>query len=318
MAVVSGGLLAAPPLAAEAQQPPRTLKIGFLTGAGEHFAAFQEGLRTHGYAEGRNVIIEVRSAGADNGRFPGFAAELVGSNVDIIVAATTPAALAAKKATSTIPIVFLAVGDPIGSGLVPSLARPGGNVTGISQASAEGLPAKRLEFLKVAAPNISRLAILWVVTNPSNRVQIEPLERAARTLGMKAQSLGLRDSSELPAAFATIGKQRADSLLVFPDLLTFAYLQRIVEFAAKSRRPAVYAAREFVEAGGLVSYGIDFTEVNRAAAAYVAKIFKGAKPGDLPVEQATKFELVINLKTAKALGLTIPQSLLQRADEVIQ
>ena len=303
-----------------AAQPTRTFKIGVLSGVGAQRAlgGFQEALSQLGYTEGRHVIYEKRSAGPNNTQFPSLAAELVGAHVDIIVAVSTPAALAAKTATTTIPVVFFAVADPVGTGLVTSLARPGGNVTGVSQATAEGLPGKRLELLKEAAPTVSRLAVLWVTTNPGNQVTALMLERATQALHMKIQSVGVRAPDDFTAAFRVIREQRADSLTVFPDILTFGELQRIVDFAAQNRLPAVYAYREFVEAGGFISYGIDSAAAGRAAAAFVVKILNGARASDLPVEQATKHELIINLRAAKALGLTIPQSLLLRADQVIE
>jgi len=286
-------------------------------GAQRAFDAFQDVLSQHGYTVGPHVIYEIRSAGPNNTQFPSLAAELFGANVDLIVAVSTPAALAAKTATTTVPVVFCGVADPVGTGLVTSLARPGGNVTGVSQVTAEGLPGKRLELLKEAAPKVSRLAVLWVTTKQGNRVAASLLETATQALHMKIQSVGVRAPDDFTAAFRVIREQRADSLTVFPDILTFGELQRIVDFAAENRLPAVYAFREFVEAGGLLSYGIDLSAAGRAAAALVIKILKGARASDLPVEQATKHEIVINLRTAKALGLTIPQSLLLGADQII-
>jgi ABC-type uncharacterized transport system substrate-binding protein len=319
LGTVSAGLLAAP-LVVEGQQAGKVPRIGVLmAGSRLDFRShFGEGLRAHGYDEGRNIIIEWLAAGAENTRFDALAAELVAARVDIIVAVSTPAAIAAKKATSAIPIVFTAVGDPIGTGLVTSLPRPGGNITGVSQASSEGVNAKRLEILKQAAPKVSRLAVLWVETNASHRVGMPRMELAARALGIQIQSVSVRSAPDLVTALTTIRQKRADSIVVQPDALTLVQLPRIVEFATDNRLPSAYAGREFVEAGGLLSYGINFPESFRAAATYVAKILRGSKPADLPVEQATKFELVTNLKTAKALGLTIPPSLLLRADQVIE
>jgi ABC-type uncharacterized transport system substrate-binding protein len=315
---ISCALLAGPHVS-QAQQASKVARIGILGGTRTDFrAAFREALLDHGYVDGRNVVIEERSAQGDNRRFPTLATELLSGNVDIIVAVSTPAALAAKAATDSIPIVFAAVGDPVGAGLVKSLGRPGGNVTGVSQASPEGLSGKRVELLKEAAPKAANLAVLWVVTNPGHQHALPIFEHAARTLAMQIQAVGVRDANELPGAFDVIRRRRADALVVSPDDLTFAHLKSIVQFAADNRIPSVYAARQFVEAGGLLSYGISFPAALRAAAVYVVKILKGAKPADLPVEQPTKFELVINLKTAKALGLTIPPSLLLRADQVIE
>jgi putative ABC transport system substrate-binding protein len=315
---VSVSLLAAP-LVSEGQTPAKALRVGILWGGrADVLPTFSGALRDQGYVDGQNVIIEPRSAGAESARYNELAAELVGAKVDIILAVSTPAAVAAKRATTTIPIVFAGVGDPIGTGLVTSLARPGGNVTGISQATADGVPGKRLGLLKEAAPKVSRIAVLWVVTNPTHRVGMPLLERAALALGIKVQSLGVRDADDLTDAFTAIRRQRADSLYVWPDNLTFAYLRRIIEFATKNYLPSAYTFREYVDAGGLISYGISFLVAIRAAAVYVAKVLKGARPSDLPVEQAIIFELAINLKTAKALGLTIPPSLLLRADHVIE
>jgi ABC-type uncharacterized transport system substrate-binding protein len=312
------GFLAAP-FAAEGQTPAKASRVGILFGGRvDLLATFSGALRDQGYVDGQNVIIEPRAAGAENARYSELAAELVGAKVDIIVAVSTPAAIAAKRATTTIPIVFAGVGDPVGTGLVTSLARPGGNVTGISQATPDGVPGKRLGLLKEAAPKVSRIAVLWVVTNPTHRISMPLLERAALALGIKVQSLGIRDADDLTDAFTAIRRQRADSLLVWPDALTSAHLRRIIEFATKHYLPSTYSFREYVEAGGLMSYGPSFSGAIRAAAVYVAKVLKGARPSDLPVEQAIIFELAINLKTAKALGLTIPPSLLLRADHIIE
>ena len=313
-----GGFIATP-LAAEAQ-PNKVFKIGFLRGAGtgRAFNAFREALNQHGYMEGRRVTYQVGLAGSDNVQFPALARDLIGARVDIIVAASTPAALAAKSVTASIPVVFFGVGDPIGTGLVLSLARPGGNVTGVSQATSEGLPGKRLEILKELAPKASRVAVIWVATNQTNRVAVASLETATKALRMTMQSLGVNTADDITAAFSVIRERRADSLSVLPDVLTFGELQRIIDFAAENRLPAVYAFREFVEAGGLISYGIDLLAASRTAASLVVKVLNGARVSELPVEQATKYETVINLKTAKALGLTIPPSLLLRADQVLE
>jgi putative ABC transport system substrate-binding protein len=283
--------------------------------------AFRQGLRDLGYVEGRNLVIEYRDATGKHERLPALAAELVALNVDVIVAANTPGALAAKRATSTLPIAFAAVGDPVTSGLVSSFARPGGNVTGTSGGTPE-LVGKCLEQLKQAVPGVSRVAVLWqpgaFVGERTERDMLKRAEVAARALGLRAQFVEARDSADLDRAFSEVTKARADGLTVLTSAMFISQRRRVVDLAAQNRLPAVYAWREFIDAGGLMSYGPDLADLFRRAATYVDKILKGAKPADLPVEQPTKFELVINLKTAKALGLTIPQSLLVRADEIIQ
>ena len=296
------GILLAP-LAAEAQQGGK---------------AFRQGLRDLGYVEGQNIAIEYRWAEGRFERLPDLAAELVRLKVDVIVSVVTQASLAAKNATRTIPIVMVAAGDPLGSGLVASLARPGGNVTGPSSMLAE-LAGKELELLKETVPNVSRVAVLW---NPANAVwqaqMLRATEVAARALGLQLQLLEARGPDELEGAFAAMTRERASALLVQVDVIFALHARRIADLAAKRRLPAMYGSREHVEAGGLISYAPNVPDVFRRAATYVDKILKGAKPADLPVEQPTKFELVINLKTAKALGLTIPQAVLIRADEVIR
>jgi putative ABC transport system substrate-binding protein len=319
--VVAGGLLAAP-LAAEAQQAAKVPRIGFLGNSTAALEAnlvgpFREGLRDLGYVEGRNLLIEYRWAEGKYERFPALIAELIALKVDVIVTAGTPASLAVKKATTSIPLVMVAVGDPIGVGLVASLARPGGNSTGLTSIAPE-LEGKRLELLREVVPKLSHIAVLWNPDNPFHVGSLKETRAAAQVLGIKVQLLGVRVSEDFPAAFAAILRERPGALLVLADRLFLHNRARIVEFEAKHRLPGVYAYRELVEAGGLMSFGPSYAGMHRRAAYYVDKILKGAKPADLPVEQPTKFELMINLKTAKALGLTIPQSLLQRADEVIQ
>jgi putative ABC transport system substrate-binding protein len=324
MALVSGGLLAAP-LAAEAQQATKVARIGYL--ATNHLAAspphlheaFRQGLRDLGYVEGRNVVIEYREAGGKLERLPALAAELVALNVDVIVAPTIVAALAAKQVTRTLPIVFFG-SDPVTSGLVTSLARPGGNVTGLSGLSPE-LVGKSLELLKQAVPGVSRVAVLWQPGAAGERTEKDTLtgaEVAARALGVRLQIVEARGRADIDRAFSDMTRARAGALTVWSTAMFVHERGRLVALAAKNRLPAMYTLREFVDAGGLMAYGHNQTDLNRRAATYVDKILKGAKPADLPVEQPAKFELVINLKTAKTLGLTIPQSLLQRADEVIQ
>ena len=319
--VIAGGLLAAP-LAARAQQAAKVPGIGFLGNSTAALEAnlvgpFREGLRELGYVEGRNILIEYRWAEGKYERFPALIAELIALKVDVIVTAGTPASLAVKKATTSIPLVMVAVGDPIGVGLVASLARPGGNSTGLTSIAPE-LEGKRLELLREVVPKLSHIAVLWNPDNPFHAGSLKETRAAAQVLGIKVQLLGIRVSEEFPAAFAAILKERAGALLVLADRLFLHNRARIVDFEAKHRLPGVYAYRELVEAGGLMSFGPSYAGMHRRAAYYVDRILKGAKPADLPVEQPTKFELMINLKTAKALGLTIPPSVLQRADQIIQ
>src|SRR5215510_9220616 len=321
IASLTGGLLAAP-LAAEAQQAAKISRIGYLaTNRTPHFQeAFRQGLRDLGYVEGRNLVIEDRNAEGKAERLPALAAELVALKVDVIVAASTPAALAAKQATKTIPIVFTAVADAVTSRLVTSLAQPGGNVTGLSVLAPE-LVGKCLEHLKQAIPAVSRVAALWQpggMGEPTERDMLKEAHVAAQALGVRLQFLEARGPADLDRAFSEMTRARADALTVLTSSMLFTERRRLVDLAAKNRLPAVYPWREAVDAGGLMAYGPDLADLLRRVATYVDKILKGRKPGDLPVEQPTKFELVINLKTAKALGLTIPQSLLLRADHVIQ
>jgi putative ABC transport system substrate-binding protein len=318
----TGAVLLAAPLAAEAQQAAKTARIGLLSlasGPNPNMDIFP-GLRELGWVEGQNLVVEYRWAAGREAQLPALAAQLVRLKVDIIVTSTTPAAQAAKQATTTIPIVMTFVADPVGSGLVASLARPGGNVTGLSTL-ASGLVAKRFDLLKTLVPGIKRMAVLWepdVFADGTVRSMREETEVAARALGVQVQFIEARRPEDLERAFAAMREARIGALLVFPSPMLFEACRRIVAHAAKSRLPVVYPWREGPEAGGLVSYGTSFPDMYRRAATYVNRILKGAKPADLPIEQPTKFELVINLKTAKALGLTIPPSLLGRADEVIQ
>jgi putative ABC transport system substrate-binding protein len=320
---LAGGLFAAP-LVAEAQQAAKITRIGFLgnsaTALGHLRDAFHQGLRDLGYVEGRNLVIEYRYAEGQLERFPALAAQLVALKVEVIVAPPTPAAQAAKRATTTIPIVFAGAGDPVTSGLVTSLARPGGNITGLSGLSPE-LVGKCLEQLKQAVPGVSRVAVLWQPGAFGERTEkdiLKAAEVAARALGVRLQVVEARVPADFDRAFSDMTGARAGALAVLTSNMFVTERRRLVDLAAKNRLPAVYNVREFVDAGGLMAYGPNLADLYRRAATYVDKILKGAKPGDLPVEQPTKFELVINLKTAKALGLTIPQSLLGRADQVIQ
>jgi putative ABC transport system substrate-binding protein len=318
------GSLVAAPLAAEAQQAAKIARIGFLAlnlAASPHLQeAFRQGLRDLGYVEGRNVVIEYRGAEGKLERLPALAAELVALKVDVIVAGGTPHALAAKQATRILPIVFATASDPVTSGLVTSLARPGDNVTGLTNLAPE-LVGKCLEQLKQAVPGVSRVAVLWQPGVQGERTEKDMLKRAevaARALGVRLQFVEARGPDDFDRAFSEMTRARADALTVLQGPMFVNERRRLVDLAAKNRLPAVYPWRDGVDAGGLMSYGPNLADSFRRAATYVDKILKGAKPGDLPVEQPTKFELVINLKTAKALGLTIPQSLLGRADHVVE
>ena len=313
------------PLAAEAQRPTKVYRIGILGNAppttpavARLYEAFAEGLRERGYMEGENLVIERRWAEGRFDRLPDLAAELVRLKVEVIVAGPTPPAVAAKNATGTIPIVMWGVGDPVGQGLVASLARPGGNVTGLSFSVGWETFGKGLELLKETVPKVRRVAVLSNPANASHALAIENVKVAARSLGVQLQLLEARGPEEFEGAFAAMAKERVAALLVPTDPVFFLHRARLAELAAKNRLPSVHSLREYVEAGGLMSYGPSLLDLLRRAATFVDKILKGAKPADLPVEQPTKFELVINLKTAKALGLTIPQSLLLRTDQVIE
>jgi putative ABC transport system substrate-binding protein len=317
--------LGAAPLAAEAQQAAKVARIGYLTsslGVNPHLPeAFRQGLRDLGYVEGRNVVIEYRDAEGKVERLPALAAELVALKVDVIfVGGGTRVTLAAMQATKTIPIVFTGVGDPVTSGLVTNLAGPGGNVTGLSGLGPE-LVGKRLELLKQAVPGVDRVAVLWLPGALGERTDKDMLtgaDVAARALGVRLQFVEARGPDEFARAFSDMSSARAGALTVLPSNRFERERRRLVDLAAKNRLPAVYTSREFVDAGGLMAYGANLADLYRRAATYVDKVLKGAKPADLPVEQPTKFELVINLKTAKALGLEIPPTLLTRADEIIE
>jgi len=317
-------LLLAAPRAAGTQQPGKVWRIGVLEmgrspspGRTAPREAFLEQLRELGYVEGVNLVIESRYAEARAERLPDLAAELIRLKVDVIVAGGTPAPLAAKHATSRIPIVMSSAGDPVRTGLVVSLARPGGNITGLSTFTPE-LAAKRVQLLKEVMPGVSRVAILWNAANPFTVANMRETEAAARTLGVHAQSLEVRGPADFDDALPAAISGQAGALIVVDDPLTCSQQKRIADFTARNRLPAIYGFKECAGAGGLMSFGASLADLYRRAAIYVDKILKGAKPGDLPVEQPTTFELVINLKTAKALGLTIPPSLLLRADQVIE
>jgi putative ABC transport system substrate-binding protein len=316
------GLLAGP-LAAGAQQSPKVARIGFISGsspatAGHTFEAFRQGLRDLGYVEGQNLAIEARWAEGKAERFPDLIADLIRSKVNVIVVASTAGAVAGKKANVTIPIVFAAVADPVGLGIIESLARPGGNLTGVSLAIGEGFSAKWVELLRETVPKVSRMAVLVNPAAPSSGIYLREMQGAARALRVRLQLFEARDLEQLESAFRLIEKDTAGALVVTAEPLFFVHRARIIEFAAKRRMPAMYFFREFVDGGGLMGYGPSLPHSFGRAAIYVDKILKGAKPADLPVEQPTVFEFVLNLKTAKALGLTIPQSILIRADQVIQ
>jgi putative tryptophan/tyrosine transport system substrate-binding protein len=305
----------------EAQRSGKMYRIGFLvTPSRSFFAArmdgFRQGLRDLGYIEGKNIVIEYRYAEGKLDRLPELAAELVSLKVDLIVT-SGPASRAAKNATKTIPIVFAGVQDPVATGLVDSLAMPGGNVTGLSILAPE-LGGKRLELLKEVVPKITRVAFFWGGLGPGAPVSVKETRAAAEALGLQFQSLEVRDSKDFDGAFKAITKNRAQALLTNPGPIINTHQARIVEFAAKNRLPAMYAAPESVDAGGLMFYGPNPTDQYRRAAVYVDKILKGAKPADIPVEQPTKFEFIINLKAAKQIGLTIPPNVLARADKVIK
>ena len=310
-------LLLAVPFAAQAQSGAKVHRIGFLR-AGQPPTTwdegFRQGLRERGYVVGQNVVIESRFTDGSLDDLPRLAQELLRSRVDVIVASAAPAALAAKRATTSAPIVFVGVNDPVGLGLVSSLGRPGGNLTGLATTSA-ALAGKRLELLKELVPRLKRVAILWDPTNPTNPIQLRDAEAAARTLGVKTHPVPVRGPEDFDAASKAMGG--ADGLLRLDSALFTTHRVRLAALAASSRLPAISGIRDFAELGDLMSYGVDFPDLFRRAATHVDKILKGAKPGDLPVEQPTKFEFVINLRTAKALGLTVPPALRLRADQVI-
>jgi putative tryptophan/tyrosine transport system substrate-binding protein len=323
LGTLAGGLLAAP-LAAEGQQAAKIARIGYLApnlAASPHLhEAFRQGLRDLGYVESQNVVIEYRSAEGKPERLPALAAELVALKVDVIVGPGTPTALAARQATRTLPIVFATAADPVGSGLVTSLARPGGNVTGLSILAPE-LVGKRLELLTQAVPGVSRVAVLWQPGGHDERTDkdiLKDAEVAARPLGVRLQFVEARGPADFDRTFSDMTRAGVGALTVLTSVMFLNERRRLVDLTAKNRLPAVYGGRDFVDVGGLMAYGPNLADLYRRAATYVDKILKGAKPGDLPVEQPTKFELVINLKTAKALGLTIPPALLQGADQVIE
>jgi putative ABC transport system substrate-binding protein len=317
-----GGAAATWPLAARAQQPAKIPRIGFLGNSTATMEAnligpLRDGLRELGYEEGRNVIIEFRWADGKYDQFPALVAELLAAKVDVIITAGTPATLAIKKATSTVPLVFIAVGDPVGTGVVPNLGRPGGNITGLSSIAPD-LEGKRLELLREVVPKLSHVAFFLNPANAFHTASMRQARVAAQSLGIKLQPMEVNKSEQLDGAFASIVKEKPDALLILADRVFLHNRKRMMEFAIQQRLPSVNAYRELVEAGGLISYGPSYEDMHRRAAVYVDKILKGTKPADLPIEQPTKFTLLINLKTAKTLGLTVPPTLVARADELIE
>jgi ABC-type uncharacterized transport system substrate-binding protein len=322
-----GGAAVGWPFAVGAQQPAKVARIGYLVTsslespeARATLNAFRQGLREHGYVEGQNILIEYRTAGGKIERFLDLATELARLNLDLILAPNSPAALATQQATTTIPIVVPNMGDPVGEGFVASLAHPGGNITGLTFLGPE-LVTKRLDLLKAALPNASRVAALWHPGAFGERTtadMLKAMDAAARTLAVELQLIDVRGADEFDRAFSKMTTDRADAFIQFPSTMLFAERRRLVDLATKHRLPSVFAAREFVELGGLMAYGASINDLIRRSAAYVDKILKGAKPADLPIEQPTKFELVINLKTARELDLTITRDFLLLADEVIE
>jgi putative ABC transport system substrate-binding protein len=317
-------LLTVPLGTAAAQSPAKVPRVGYISPGSSsdparlrRFEAFRQGLRELGYVEGQSIVLEPRWAEGKYDRYPALAADLVRLKVDVIVASGGAATQAVKQATRTIPIVMSVVIDPVGSGLVPSLAHPGGNLTGTSM-MAPDLVGKQLEMLKELVPGVSRVALLRNPSNPGSAPQLREAEAAARALGVGLRTLEARDPQEIDSAFAAMTREPAGALMVLVDAIFTNQVRQIAELAAKRRLPSIYGQREYAEAGGLMVYSSNPFDLERRAATFVDKILKGAKPADLPIEQPSKFDLVINLKTAKVLGLTIPSSLLRRADQVIE
>ena len=325
MAGVGAVACARPPAPSFAQQAAKIARIGFLVSGSVHSSparrtreAVRQGLRDFGYVEGQNITIEYRSADGNFDRLPELAAELIRLDVEVIIAAPSPAAVAAKNATAAIPIVMINVGDPVGLGLVASLGHPGANVTGLSFGVGMDTFGKALELLKDAVPDLHRVAILWNPTNPAHALALEALKVAAQKVGAELELVSARARDEFQSAFATVANARARALMVVSDAMFSIHAEPLAELALKYKLPSMHGLREEVEAGGLMSYGPNSADHWRRAAAFIDKILKGARPADLPVQQPTNFELVINLRTARALGLTIPPTLLARADEVIE
>src|SRR6202049_1620896 len=320
LALMAGALTV--PHAPSAQHPTKSARIGFLAPTSPQvlstrLQAFRDGLRELGYVEGKNLQLEVRWGEGKLERLPTLAAELVQAKVDVIVASSSPAVVAARQATRTIPIVMPLSSDPVGDGLVASLARPGGNITGLSLMAPE-LGEKRLQLLQAMFPKVSHaVAVLWNPAYVGMRARFEQAKVAAPAVGLTVRSVEVRDTRELDLAFEAITREHPEALLLLVDPFTVSQRSRIVEFAAEQRLPAIYESSDFVDVGGLISYGPNISELFRRAATYVDKILRGAKPADLPIEQPTKFELVINMRAAKALGIKFPDSILLRADKVI-
>ena len=318
-----GGAAAAWPLAARAQQPGKIYRIGLLSGGApigpldERRKSLLSSFALHGFVEGRNVILEQRWADAHLDRLGALATELKTAKVDVIVTNGYPAALAAKLSTKEIPIVITGAGDPVATGLVDGLAQPGGNLTGVSEVSTE-LSAKRLEILKEAVPNLRLVAMLWNAADLGMSLRYRSAEDAARVLGIKVQTLGVREPNDFDQAFTEMTRTRPDAILMVSDALTILNRKRVVEFAAANRLPTIFEAGALVREGGLMSYGPKQSEIAERVAEFIVRILGGARPADLPLELPTHFELLINLKTAKELGLILPPSLLARADEVIE
>jgi putative ABC transport system substrate-binding protein len=317
-----GGAAAGWPLAARAQQPARVWRIGMLDTSSQelneaNLAAFRRGLRELGYFEGQNLRIEYRTSAGLTGHLPDLVSELLRLKVDVIVLRGTQEAMAVKNATNAVPVVMSAVSDPIGSGFIASLARPGGNFTGLISFAGE-LATKNVELLITMVPTVKLLALVQDASNPATGMFWEEVQRAARTRGIGAKSFDVRNAADVSRAFDTASKDGVDAIYVNVDNVTRPNQRQIIELAAQYRLPAIYAAREFVDNGGLFTYAVSYPQLYFRAASFVDKIFRGVKPADLPVEQPTKFELVINMKSAKTLGLTVPPSLLAIADEVIE
>jgi putative tryptophan/tyrosine transport system substrate-binding protein len=309
-------------VSAQAQQPTKVPRIGFLaavspSAVSNRIEAFRQALRQIGYSEGKNLVIEARYAEGKLERLPDLAAELVRLKVDVILSGGPGATRPAKKETATIPIVMAFDNDPVGNGFIESLARPGGNITGLSSQAPE-LSGKQLELLKDVVPKLSRVAVVGSSAEPANTQTLKETEVAARAFGVKLQTLDIRDSEDIERAFRAASKERADAILALSSPFTFAQRKQVVELAAKHRLPAMYWATEFVEDGGLMTYSVSFADLYRRAATYVDKILKGSNPADLPIEQPTKFEFIINLKASKQIGLTILPNVLARADKVIK
>lgn len=316
--LVATSAVALPPCLSAGQAAGKAWRMGFLAPGPESFYdSLFAGLRELGYTEGQNLTVERRYAGDSTEKFAEFAAEMVHLNVDVIVVVTTPAALAVKRATTAIPVVFPNAINPADTGVVPSLAHPGGNVTG-GAAQTAVLSAKRLEILKELVPSLSRAAIMWNAANPALNLAWRDTQNAAQMLGLTAQPHEVRDQNQIEGAFAVLAEKRPDALLVLQDALTLQHRKEIIDFAMQKRLPSMFVAKEWVAAGGLMSYGESLPDMYRRGAYFVDKIFKGTKPADLPVEQVTKFELVLNLKTANMIGLSVPSAFLARADEVIE